>query len=50
MGQPLIRLEIVAVTDGLRVRPFTRETANIAVEPRDQRDNRPALQERQARR
>src|SRR2546423_10672213 len=58
MGQPLIRLEIVAATDGLRVRlaiapsiltqvyardglgMFNRETANIAVELRDQRDDR----------
>ena len=58
MGQPLIRLEIVAATDGMRVRlaiapsiltqvyardglgMFNRETANIAVELRDQRDDR----------
>jgi hypothetical protein len=58
MGQPLIRLEIVAATDGLRVRlavapsiltevyardgvaMFDRSNANIAVELRDQRDER----------
>jgi hypothetical protein len=58
MGQPLIRLEIVAVADGLRVRlavapsiltqvyardgvaMFDRSSANIAVELRDQRDDR----------
>jgi hypothetical protein len=58
MGQPLIRLEIVAATDGLWVRlavapsiltrvyardglgMFNRDTVNIAVELRDQRDNR----------
>jgi hypothetical protein len=58
MGQPLIRLEIVAATDGFRVRLavapsiltqvyardgvalFDRSTANIAVELRDQRDDR----------
>jgi hypothetical protein len=58
MGQPLIRLEIVAANDGMRVRVaiapsiltqvyaqdglglFDRSSANIAVELRDQRDNR----------
>ena len=58
VGQPLIRVEIIADSEGLKVRVavapsiltqvyardglglFDRSTANIAVELRDQRDNR----------
>jgi hypothetical protein len=58
LGQPLIRVEIVADSEGLKVRLgiapsiltqvyardglglFDRNTANVAVELRDQRDDR----------